>query len=136
MNTGEVTEVASCPDCQAPLPTIARFCWLCGRNFTSKVAPEPQAIVHPHAAHQFSLATLMLVMTFVSVLVGVFTFSVGIGLTLLFLAGPALVRTCVVAARRKVRGKRLTPAGKVGVLFARLGIVVTGVRATIAAFFA
>ncbi|MFV2067914.1 MAG: hypothetical protein ACC645_13155, partial [Pirellulales bacterium] len=50
--------------------------------------------------------------------------------------GPALVRTCVVAARRKVRGKRLTPAGKVGVFFASLGIVVTVVAATIAAFFA
>ena len=136
MNTAEATDVASCPDCQAPIPKIARFCWLCGVNLTTKVAPEPHAPVHPHAAHQFSLATLMLVMTFVSVLVGVFTFSVGIGLAILFLAGPALVRTCVVAARRKVRGKRLTPAGKIGVFFASLGIVVTIVAATIAAFFA
>jgi hypothetical protein len=138
MNTAETTDEVSCPECRAPLPRIARFCWLCGRDLRTKAAdhPEPEAPIHPHAAHQFSLATVMLVMTFVSVLAGVFSFSIGIGLAILFLAGPALVRTCVVVSRRKVRGKQVTVTGKVIVFFASLALVVVVAAATIAAFFA
>jgi hypothetical protein len=88
------------------------------------------------APYQFSLSTLLLVMTYAAVLIGTFTAQPGVGLAMAFLTAPAVVRTCYVGMRKKARGERLSWAGKVGVFFASAMLVAVIVAASIGAFFA
>jgi hypothetical protein len=127
-----------CPECQATRRSDAKYCWLCGAAL-EPVAEEPaRAAVgsERRAAYQFSLATLMLTVTLVAIVLSVFRMSLGVGLALVFLTTPALVRTCIAAARRRARGQPVSPLGKVGMFAASFGIVVVVVVASIAAFFA
>jgi hypothetical protein len=138
MDDVQANDEVVCCECGAPLPKKARFCWLCGASLDASVRATQSTAspFRPLAPQQFSLATLMLVMTFAAVLVGVFSLSPGAGLAVMFLAAPAFVRTCVVATRRKSTGQRMSWGSKLGVFLASLGIVVAVVAASIAAFFA
>ena len=143
MNTLESNDVVACPQCSAPLPTKARFCWLCGVSLrptaavpVRQVRVEPPPIIEPRAAYQFGISTLLLAMTLLAVLLGVFAMSPGVGLAITFLATPPLIRTCIVATKRKTRGQRMSPLAKLGVFGSTLGIVIVVVAASIGAFFA
>ena len=139
MSTLESTDVVACPQCSAPLPTKARYCWLCGVSLrpTAAVPPfQPAPIIEPRAAYQFGISTLLLAMTLLAVLLGVFAMSPGVGLAITFLATPPLIRTCIVATKRKTRGQRMSPLAKLGVFGSTLGIVIVVVAASIGAFIA
>ena len=139
MSTLETTDVVSCRQCSAPLPAKARYCWLCGVSLAPTAAGSPfQAapVVAPRAAYQFGISTMLLAMTLLAVLLGVFAMSPGIGLAITFLTTPAVVRTCIVAAKRKTRGQTMSPLAKLGVFGSTLGIVIVVVAASIGAFFA
>jgi hypothetical protein len=65
-------------------------------------------------ASQFSIETLLLVMTLIAVLAGLFHYSPGLAVTLIVVSIPALVRTVFVGRREKRRGQRVTAGGKIG----------------------
>ncbi len=148
MTSHESTDVLACRQCSAPIPTRARYCWMCGVPVrpeepvaarpasTEEPNAAPAEIVEPRAAYQFGISTVMLIITLSAVLLGVFQMQPGIGLALLFLLTPALVRTCVTAARREARGQPMSPTAKLGVFGSTVGIVIVVVAASIAAFFA
>jgi len=139
MSTLESNDVIACPQCSAPLPTKARYCWLCGvpqGPSQATVPVEAAAVVEPRAAYQFGISTMLLMMTMLAVLMGVFALSPGVGLAITFLATPPLIRTCIVAAKRKTRGQRMSPLAKLGIFGSTLGIVIVVVAASIGAFFA
>jgi hypothetical protein len=94
------------------------------------------AAAEARAAYQFGISTIMLVITIAAVVLGVFRMSAGVGLALVFLFTPALVRTCIIAVRRKARGRPMSVAAKIGAFAASLGIVIVVVAASIGAFFA
>ncbi len=127
-----------CPECQATRRPEAKYCWLCGAALepVTAEAAEPSAGSENRAAYQFGLSTLMLMVTLAAVVLSVFSMSIGVGLALVFLTTPPLVRTCITAARRKARGEPMSPLAKVGMFAATFGIVVVVVAASIAAFFA
>jgi hypothetical protein len=127
-----------CPDCGASLPGEANYCWLCGKALQEGGAGAAGSAgpVERRAAYQFSLSSLLLIITLVAVLLGVFRIAPGVALALAFLTAPALVKTCIAVARRKARGQRVAPLAKLGIFAGSLGIVIVVVAATIAAFFA
>ena len=127
-----------CPECQATRRPDAKYCWLCGAALEpiAAEAVQPSVGSERRAAYQFGLSTLMLMVTLAAVVLSVFRMSLGVGLALVFLTTPALVRTCITAARRKARGQPMSPLAKTGVFAATFGIVVVVVAASIAAFFA
>lgn len=148
MNSLESNDVVACPQCSAPLPTQARYCWLCGVSLRPNVpnaavanaaapnAAESAPIIEPRAAYQFGISTLLLAMTMLAVLMGLFAIQPGIGLAVTFLATPPLIRTCIVAAKRKTRGLPMSPLAKLGIFSSTLGIVIVVVAASIGAFVA
>ena len=143
MNSLESNDVVACPQCSAPLPTQAKFCWLCGVSLRPNVpnaavpnTPESAPIIEPRAAYQFGISTLLLAMTMLAVLMGTFAIEPGIGLAVAFLATPPLIRTCIVATKRKTRGQAMSPLAKLGVFSSTLGIVIVVVAGSIGAFFA
>jgi len=75
------------------------------------------------AQFQFSIASLMLIMTLTAVLLGVGVMAPGMGIALAVLAAPALVRTSIVAARSRARGEPMTPFRKIHLFVTSLVVV-------------
>jgi hypothetical protein len=133
---GPVPDPARCPHCQAEVYwSEATQCWLCGQSLDRPgpaVAPPPPPM--EPARRTFGLSSLMLVIALVAVCLGVYREVPGLGILLAILVTPALVRTSVVATRRKAGGRPMPPLDKVGVFAGTLAaVVVIGVSA-IAAF--
>jgi hypothetical protein len=114
-----------CAECGARLAAEAGSCWLCGTTLppAASAAAEPVAASERRAAYQFSLASLMLTVTLVAVLLGLFRMAAGLGITLAILVAPAWLRTCIVAARRKARGQPVPIPSKLGIFASTMGIV-------------
>ena len=106
-----------CPECGAALDSRESKCWLCLRKLTAEpemnpyVSPPAQALAVSPA--QFSLSTLLLVMTLVAVCLGVTMAAPGLGVLLIVLALPALVRTVVSGLKQKQAGAPYTPSEKI-----------------------
>jgi hypothetical protein len=63
--------------------------------------------------HSYTLASLMLIVTLISVFLGVTVRSPALGTALAFLCVPALVRTIMIRARLKARGLPMSFSDKV-----------------------
>src|SRR5262245_58847993 len=96
---------ARCPECGAELAAGQTQCWLCrgtpGGEAKSEPARLPRSAAAENASAQFSLSSLMLVMTLIAVCLGLLKVSPGYGILLIIVATPALVRTMVATTRRK-----------------------------------
>ncbi|MBC8870045.1 MAG: hypothetical protein H8E44_11540 [Planctomycetes bacterium] len=138
MNSPPDHDPRTCPECGATLRSEASRCWLCAKTIetSTATAAQPLCPAEQFAARQFSLSSLMLIITLLAVVLGVARLSPGIGVGLAIVATPALVRTCITSVRRKTRGQPMTPLEKVGVFAATLGAVLTIVIAAVAAFYA
>jgi hypothetical protein len=128
-----------CPECGAALDGREGKCWLCRRERTAEPAANPYALPPASALAaaspaQFSLVTLMLVITLVAVCLGVTMAAPGLGVLLMVLAAPALVRTMVVGFKQKQVGDRLTTAEKVASFAVSLAVMVMIGVAAVAAF--
>jgi len=73
--------------------------------------------------HSYTLASLMLIMTLISVFLGVTVRSPALGTALAFLCVPALVRTIMIRARLKTRGLPMSLSDKVFAFLRSLGVV-------------
>jgi hypothetical protein len=136
-----------CPECGAMLAVSAGTCWLCHRPLTddsstddaitTTVPPLPHTApaIAVGRAGQFSLAALMLTVTFVAVLLGLFVQVRGLAIVLAVLAAPALIKTSLIGRRHKAAGEPLTPGGKALTLIAALCFLVAIAVATAGAFF-
>jgi hypothetical protein len=137
-----------CPECGARVkPTDAR-CWLCGRElvvtaeivealdespFAASWSPRVGAAPQPF---QFSLESLLLVITLVAVCLGAFVATPGLGVLALIVAAPALLRTFYEGRQARQRGKSFTLAEKLAAFAASAGIALAALSAAAAAFFA
>jgi hypothetical protein len=134
-----------CRDCGAAIQPQDSQCWLCHRLLAveaelvepgSPLAPQyaPPKWVNPA---QFSLETLMLVITLIAVCLGMIMAAPGVGVLVAIVAAPALVRTLVAGYQDRQAGtpmtlgeKLLTFAASTGVT---LAVLVTGGTAFAAA---
>jgi hypothetical protein len=125
-----------CPECGAPLNAAQARCWLCQRKADDGQQQNPYAPPRPlteHSASQFSLASLFLIMTLVAVCLGVFLLSPGLGVLLVFVMTPALIRTVMAASYQKQAGTALSAADKIGVFLMSVFIMgAIGVAACVA----
>lgn len=79
---------------------------------------------HRHAAFQFHLSTLMMLVTLASVIMGVFMTVPGLGILLAVLAVPAFLVTVIKSARREARGRPMSRADKVVTFLGTIGVVI------------
>jgi hypothetical protein len=96
-------------------------------------------LVERRGAFQFSLATVMLVITAAAIFMSIFVMAPGLGIVAALVLTPALVRTCWIAARERARGEPLTAAEKTQgfaqIFAATLGALIVGGMASVIAFF-
>ena len=134
-----------CRDCGATIKPQDHQCWLCHRSLVVEAElVEPSS---PLASHyvppkrvnpaQFSLETLMLVITLIAVCLGMIMALPGLGIVVAIVAAPALVRTLIAGYQDRQAGtpmtlgeKLLTFAASTGVT---LAVLVTGGTAFAAA---
>jgi hypothetical protein len=95
------------------------------------VSPPPLAVgpgrapaAEQQAHFHFSLASLLLIVTLCSVILGAATIAPGLGVALAVLATPPLVHTCVMATRRRRRGRPMDAVEKTVLFAASTGAVV------------
>ena len=135
MSLPESHEDRICPECGAALPANAKYCWLCrgeAQPVAEAAAPSSPFAEH-RAAYQFSLSSLMLTITLVAVLLGVFRIAAGLGIVLTILVTPAFLRTCITTARRKARGQPVSLGAKLRLFASTFGIAVGSVIIVVAA---
>lgn len=119
-----------CGQCGASCAVEATRCWLCNAPLSAAIAGASGA---PAPAQQFSLATILLVITLIAVCLGTFRISPGFGIAVICFSVPALIRTVVVGVQNKSVGQRLTIGDKLRVFAASLGIMVlVGIAAFVA----
>jgi hypothetical protein len=136
-----------CPECGARVKPTDDKCWLCGRDLVISaevVEPyaespfsanwSPRAGVKP-APFQFSLESLLMVITLAAVCLGAFVATPGLGVLALIVAAPALLRTVVEGHQSRQRGHALTLSEKLVAFAASTGIALAALSAAAAAFF-
>lgn len=117
-----------CPSCGGE--NLARFdrCFLCDQP----LAPGKAGAENPWAApavelkpssRTFTLGSLMLVIALIAVCLGVLVEVPGLGVILLLIATPALIRTLVAVSRRKAAGQPLLWWEKLAVFAGSVGVV-------------
>lgn len=128
-----------CRECGAELGAGDERCWLCRRDLVidaEVVELEPPPVVRPAVSPlQFSLETLLLIVTLSAVCLGALVAVPGLGVLLLVIAVPALVRTCLTGIRSKKLGGKLTATDKVMAFLASAAITWAALIAAGMAFF-
>ncbi|HZN35907.1 MAG TPA: hypothetical protein VFB80_18890 [Pirellulaceae bacterium] len=127
-----------CPECGAELRPGDGRCWLCRRDLAvdaEVVDPAPAAAAAKAAPLQFSLETLLLIVTLSAVCLGALVAAPGLGVLLLVVAVPALVRTCLTGSSFKQKSGKLTAADKVLAFVASAAITWAALMAAAMAFF-
>ena len=122
-------------------------CWLCGRELVVTAEVVEDVAESPFAASwspradakpipfQFSLESLLMVITLAAVCLGAFVATPGLGVLALIVAAPALLRTVYEGHQARQRGKQLTLTDKLLSFAASAGITVAALSAAAAAFF-
>ncbi len=147
MESGEFQiRPVECPDCGAPFPWDKPSCWLCGWKLGDPVTPgrkaqfRPKIIVETQPSHDnltrtFSLSTIFLWMTLVSVVMGVVRVAPGLGFGVAIISLPAALRTMTSVHRRKKQfGETMTVVEKISTFLGWAVAVMAVGAAAVAAF--
>jgi hypothetical protein len=134
------SKVSRCATCRATQLPGAERCWLCGEPVSGSAegtatGVSPTAVQQPASvpAASFSLSTLMLFVTLVSVVCGVISIAPGVGIALGLILLPVLAQTAILAHREEELGHALRPGDKIMLFFGSLGLVaIAGIAAAIA----
>ncbi len=138
-----------CPDCGAQVQPTATACWLCQKPLASQaeiveaeiVEPTPPPIIpaweqarRQASPLQFSLESLMLVITLVAVCLGMIVAMPGVGVLVAIVAAPALVRTLIAGFQQRAAGTQMTLSEKALTFLASTGITMAVLAAGGTAF--
>jgi hypothetical protein len=142
------SSAAGCPECGARVKPADATCWLCGRELAVRAEVVEDFSESPFAASwsprvgvqpkpfQFSIESLLLVITLAAVCLGAFVATPGLGVLALIVAAPALLRTVYEGHQARQRGKSLTLSEKLLSFAASAGIALAALSAAAGAFFA
>jgi hypothetical protein len=133
-----------CPDCGAQVQPAAATCWLCQRPLAvvaEIVEPTPPPIIPAWEQArrkanplQFSLESLMLVITLVAVCLGMIVAIPGLGVLVSIVAAPALIRTLVAGFQQRSAGTQMTLGEKALTFVASTGVTLAVLAAGGTAF--
>lgn len=100
-----------CPHCGALCPQDAPWCWMC-RAAASTQAPGPASAPRSLGPWQYSLQSLLLVITLVAVFLGLIVMEPGLAIIAAIFVAPAVVHVLVARHRERTRGKPATMGDK------------------------
>jgi hypothetical protein len=147
-DTPQTVAPFGCPECGARVKPTDLKCWLCGRELVTVAQIVEGFTESPFAASwspradgksvpfQFSLESLLMVITLAAVCLGAFVATPGLGVLALIVAAPALLRTVYEGHQARQLGKSLTLTEKLLSFAASAGIALAALAAAAGAFFA
>ena len=139
MGIPQSTPSVCCPKCGAQLKPGHAKCWLCIADARSRATAAnlgKSRPIEPTGRFQYGISTLLLVITLVAILCSIIKMNPGLGIVVAILVIPALLRTCISAARSRAHGQPISSGEKAGVFATTtLMSIVVMVAAGIAAFF-
>jgi hypothetical protein len=108
----EPEELVECAYCDELNCEEAGCCWLCGRNLAADVAARqaatPVKLLGGDRPRQFSLETLLLLVTLTAMLLGLYTAMPGVGILAAIIAVPSVLRTFALDERYRQAGPPVT----------------------------
>ena len=114
-------------------------CWLCEAEVRPAAAhggaapPAAGQSLPPGRLGSYSLASLIMFVTLVSVVSGAFTIAIGLGIALAIAAAPAFIRTAILVRRGSAEGHHLSAVERMVLFAGSMAIViVTGIAAATA----
>ena len=114
---------STCRDCESPcLPGQIR-CGPCQMRHEAQADVAAALAPLPPLMPQYSLATLFFSITWIGICLGALKFHACLGMLLIFLTMPALLRTLALGARDREAGIVTTPRRRLLVFVASLGIM-------------
>ena len=111
-------QLLRCPRCSALCWAGEARCPACGH------VPAPAAAISAAPGFRFGLGSIMMGIALVAVILGAFRLAPGVGILLLALGTPALIRTSLIAGRRRERGRPLSTEELLGVAIISAGVVI------------
>ena len=121
----------ACQTCGAANGPNRSHCWLCHEQLRGARGHATEAPVAPVSS--FSLASLFLIITLISVCLGVAAVAPGLIVPLVIVVTLALIRTIAEASHYKATGDRPDAWRKIGLFIASIGVVMlVGIAAIIA----
>ncbi|HEV3168281.1 MAG TPA: hypothetical protein VGZ22_30030 [Isosphaeraceae bacterium] len=125
-----------CPHCGAERLPNSKLCWICHQPPVSTIQPEDVRMASPVPPQRtFSLSSLMLLIALVAVCFGVIREFPGLGVLMIIVLAPALVRTLRSVYKGKAEGQPLSPLQKVGTFAVSMAFVLLIMLAAGIAFF-
>jgi hypothetical protein len=114
-------DMTRCSECGAAIEVGDSRCWLCGRQAGADAPIVAQLVEPPALARpQFTLSTMMLIITLICVCLGVVSIAPGLIVPLLAIVVPALFRT--ISATKRA-GRDVTLADRVATFLTSIGVV-------------
>jgi ribosomal protein L40E len=130
----EQPEVLVCARCGAQNPPDRDACWICHEPLDPKAAPASRStLVDQASGPRFALSSVLMVIALVAVGFGLIREAPWLGVPVVILVTPALLRTSV-AARRRPKDRPMTLAEMLLSLIASLGLIVMVGTAALVAF--
>jgi len=123
-------DIVNCPHCSAENPVNESSCGACSRGLTLYIGP---ANTFPR---RFGLGSLMVLVAVVAIGLGVFRASPGLGVLVLYLFTPAMIRTSGVASQRADDERPMTLEEKSWVFLSSIGLMFSVLVASSTAFMA
>ena len=141
MDVLQTMPACHCPQCDAQvrsrgevLLALQRHAALANRRGRSPAADPAQLVDSSSRPLQYGISSLLLVITFVAILCSIIKMSPGLGIVIAILTLPAMIRTVLVAFRRREDGRPMSPADKTSVFLLTMAISLCVVVASCAAF--
>ena len=141
MDAPQVSPTRLCPQCGAYVGVAATNCWLCNAKMPpldAILVPLPpiraQLVDSSSRPLQYGISSLLLIITFVAILCSITKMNPGLGIVIAILTLPAMIRTVLVAFRRRESGAPMSAAGKTGVFLLTMAMSLCVVVASCAAF--
>lgn len=119
MSQNPIQPESRCPQCGAALKPPVERCWLCGAA-VGAMQDAPQAAadelvaceivreVERRTRFQFSLATILVLITLTAVVLSIWQMEPGVGIAVAIVTAPAFIWTCVRTLREEAKGKHVS----------------------------
>lgn len=120
--------VVNCPHCGAENPAREAVCSACSKGLTLYIGPTQ------NLPRRFGLGSLMVLVATVALGLGALRGVPLLGVLILVLIPPALVRTMAVTSQREADERPMTVDERMGVFFGSIGVILATVLSAFLAF--
>jgi hypothetical protein len=120
--------VVNCPHCGAENPAREAYCCQCSKGLTLYIGPAQ------HLPRRFGVGSLMVLVASIAVGLGALRGAPLLGVLILLLIPPAVIRTTAVTSQRTADERPMSVDERMGVFFGSIGVILATLLSGFLAF--